>query len=212
MLKNKLKKALAITMTLVMGISLTVTSYAASTIKTTKTQNTNIYSMYTSFNYTEGSLWWKKTHKANFYAKFSKGYIIQLKNLSHTYEWNGSKDYRNSLTLQISKSMTVSETNSWSLTGELGFKVPVKVVEIAGKLGGSYSSEKTFSGMDACSSENILDKTAPKGYYALVAALKADLFNIEVTEGSKSLGTGKLLKYSTNKPYIMLRYDTRDFD
>ena len=199
-----------LTLTILMGIE--TNSYAATKIETSGTQFTNMYSKYSYFKTTEGALWWKKTHRYTFYAKFEKGYIIQLKNLSDTYEWNGANDYRPSMMLQISKTTTVSSTKSWSVTAELGFEVPVEAVTISGKLGGSYTSEKTYTTENTKASEHPLDRTSAKGYYAIVAAVKGDLFNVDVTKNGKSVRGGKLLKYTTSKPYIMIRYSEREFD
>lgn len=210
--KNKLRRMLAVMLTLVVLMGKGMNTYAATKIETSSTQFTNIYSKYSSFETTEGSMWWKKTHRYTFYAKFEKGYIIQLKNLSDTYEWKGANDYRTSLVVCVSRATTVSSTKSWSVTAELGFEVPVEAVTIGGKLGGSYTSEKTYQIEELRSSEHPLDKTSPKGYYAIVSAVKADLFNVDVTKDGEDAKGGKLLKYTTEQPYIMLRYSQREFD
>ena len=209
---NKLKKVVALVLTFILSMGLSMNTYAATTIERTEEQFTSTYGMYKSFNYTTGWGLWKKTHKAYFDATFKKGYIIQLKRITSVINWEGANDERQSLTFSISKSVNVSKSESWTNTVQVGGKLTILGQEIAPTLGGSYTEKTTYTREQIQSLACTLDRKSSAGYYALVSAVNADMFDVVVYEGGEKQGQGDLLKYAAKTPYIKLRYEKSQFD
>lgn len=165
----------------------------------------------------EKSGWWlwEKTtyYKSYNYLEDSYYYRLYFKNLSGTTYWdpNGPSS---SASISITSTQSVAETKSWSISGEIGLKVPVKAVEIAGKIGGSYSNSKTYTVSNSAIHARALDKNSPKGFYSLQAAMDADEYYLSVYSKDKASssysyqGSGNLLKYRANDTYVYLRYTT----
>lgn len=174
-------------------------------------QHTNIYSMYTSFTVTTGALWWKKQTNIQMTAKFNSAKVIMLGNLSGTISWAGSKSQSPSMSLGISQQQTVQETYSYSLTSELGYKAVLEGAEVSRNLGGNYTYAKTYEKTSGTSLEYTLDRSSAAGYYAIICAVNADLFDVTLVKDGATYSTGKMLKYQLSHPYKKLYFKNKSF-
>lgn len=174
-----------------------------------------------TYTYTKTETWdeWKlfpfNKHysKVEYYKRDYTVYRIYLKNISGTTYWDGGR-YSATGVVEISRTEKVSSTNAWQVSGDLGFKVPVKAAEVSGKLGGSYSKSKTYTTSDNQRHARTLDRQSPPGYYSLQAAINADEYKVYVYDRANtrsswsSQGYGYMLRYHTEDPYVYLRYTT----
>lgn len=209
-----IKLVVAVMMCMVVLVNFTFTTKAAMVFESTTDMNkqyTNIYSMYTPLTVTEGVLWWKKNVTYTMSAKFNRAVRIMVDNLSDTWEWKGSKSKISSLDIGVSEQVTVSSVKSYNVALDLGLKVPVKSVEISGKLGGSYTNSKTFSKTSQRSAEIHLDRNSAAGYYAVIAAVNADIFNESLTKNGKQYTSGKVLKFANPNLYKKVHYSRAPF-
>ena len=202
-----IKLVVAVMMCMVVLVNFTFTTKAAKVLETTTNTNkqyTNIYSMYTNFTVTEGCFLWKKIVSYNMSAKFDSAKLIMIENLSGVKYWNGENSYLNRMKVGISKQISVAKTTSTQVSKELGFVVPMKAEEVAKKLGGSYTNAKTYSKTIGTSLEYTINRSSKAGYYAVIACIGADAFNVKVTNNNtKKVSNGKMLKYSS--PYLIER-------
>lgn len=210
--ERKIQLIIAVMMCFVIAACYYTEVSAAKVVESTTDTNrqyTNIYSMYTTIRTTEGALWWKKDVTYTMSAKFNSAKLIMLQNLSGTKKWNGKNSDAVSLAIGVSKQTTVSKTYSYEITGELGFSVPLKAVEISGKLGGSYSNAITYERTVGTNSVYTLNRNSKAGYYAVISAINADLFDVTLNRDGKEYSKGKILKYASPVPYERLyRKDT----
>ncbi|MDE6698522.1 MAG: hypothetical protein K2J91_03490 [Lachnospiraceae bacterium] len=143
--------------------------------------------------------------------KFNSAKLIMISNLSGTMHWDGSASKSPSMTIGISKQQTVAKTYSFSMTSELGFQVPIKSLEISAKLGGSYTSAKTYERAIGTSAVYTLDKSSDAGYYAIIAAVNADVFDVTLTQNGNTCSRGKMLKYESTNTYKKLYYSPKSY-
>lgn len=199
---KKLKVFIACIVCIAVIIPAAMQAEAAKVLESTRDTNkqyTNIYSMYTSFTVTEGALWWKKTVNYNMSAKFNSAQLILINNLSGTKYWAGSKSDAIEMKIGISRQVSVKKTTSVEVSGSLGLNVPIKAVEVSGKLGGSYTKAETFEKTLGTSSEYTLSRNSKAGYYAVIAYIEADKFDVKVFNcKTKETSTGQILKYNSN--------------
>lgn len=197
-----IKLVVAVMMCMVVLVNFTFTTEAAKVLETTTNTNkqyTNIYSMYTNFTVTEGCLWWKEKVKYSMEAKFNSAKLIMVQNLSGLKYWAGSNSEAQEVKIGVSKQVTIEKTTSIQVCGKLKLSVPIKAVEVAGELGGSYTNTKTFQKTLGTSSEYTINRSSKAGYYAVIACIEADVFDVKVTNNNtKKVSNGKMLKYSSS--------------
>lgn len=209
---KKLRVFIACIVCIAVIIPAAMQAEAAKVLESTRDTNkqyTNIYSMYTSFTVTEGSLWWKKTVNYNMSATFNSAKLIMLGNLSGTKYWAGPNSNSVGLKLGVSRGVSIAKTTSVGVSGELGLRVPIKAVDVSGKLGGTYTKAETFEKTIGTSSQYTLNRSSRAGYYAVIAYIEADVFDVKVTNSkTKETSKGQILKYSS--PYVIERLYRKD--
>ena len=216
MSKKKIFKALlSIVFSVIIVVSLNVNTTAKPITKikviesTTKKQYTNIYSVYKRFKVPSSLFFWKKD-TYYLYAKFNSAKKIMVKDITGAIEWNGPSKEVPYIDIIYSNEISVSKTTSVELTKNIGVGVSIKAVEVSQQLGGSIMNAITFEEKDILTLSTRVDEKSPKGYYGIIAAVNADLFNITLEKGDKTY-TGKLLKLQSPNPYLTVYYSKSSY-
>lgn len=164
------------------------------------------YSFEKNHYFTTGALLWKTEWKANA-SKHSSMSRLFFRNLSGTTYW-GQKATK--AEIKITSTKTVSSTKTHTKSAELGLKVPVKAVEVSGKIGGSSSNAVTYTASNSASHARTLDRSSPKGYYSLQSTMNASKYKVKMykKDGSsyKYDSTGYMYSYRATSPYVYLRH------
>lgn len=167
-----------------------------------------------------GKLWWKVEWNDKYEgdALYHSSFIVMLGNLSGTKYWgnykNAAKTAR-TLTIGISKEITIGKAESVSVSGKLGFSVPVKAAKVSGEIGGEKVWSKTYQETYGTSSAYIIDTESKNGYYAVTHAANCDCYDVGMTKtdknGKKTYHKGRLVRFSSANGYERLWYSKNAF-
>lgn len=169
-----------------------------------------------------GILFWQESWTNRYLgtATYYSSFIVLLDNLSGTKYWgnyNNSQGTAQSMTIGVSKQTTVSGANSWTISGNIGYKVPVKAAEISADIGGSYTNSKTYAKTVGTSSAYEINTKSKNGYYAVTHAANCDSYSVNVRfysgkDPSKNYTiTGKLIRFENCNGYERLWYSKSSF-
>lgn len=118
------------------------------------------YSKYSTYSYSTGMLWWKKTYNCTVYKDSANYFTL----------WYGSSNVSTGFEYKNNTSIVLSQTNSFSLssqtTASLNSNVNVEACGIKAGIGGSLSSTSAQTWAVSSTSTRTIEKSAPKGYYS----------------------------------------------
>jgi len=170
---------------------------------------------------------WSKTtfcgpNAGNMYETWTATYDnwngqLIIRNLSGTKHWtnyNNAQKTAQTMTVGISKSITVSKTYSYKLSADLGLTKNSQNQTIAGKIGGDYTASKTYAKTEGTTSAYTLTTASKNGYYAVCHCVKADRYKTSYVKtgcAGEAKSSGKLYRFVTNNGYEELVYKTSAF-
>lgn len=120
------------------------------------------YYYYSSYSYTTGSLWWKKTYNVSVYKDSSQyvRYFYGNSSVSTGFEYKGN----------TSDSIVLSQTRSFSIgkqtVATLNPEISVESLGIKAGIGGSISTTSAASWDVSTTSSRTVGASAPIGYYS----------------------------------------------
>lgn len=136
--------------------------------------------------------------------------ILNIFLLRGTTYWDPSLS--SSAALSITTTQTVSSANSNTISANLGLKVPIKALELAGQVGYSNTSAYTYTQSNSITHTRTLDRNCPKGYYSLQSTVDADEYEVDLylKDGASYFynNTGRFVSFRKTTPYLYLRYTT----
>lgn len=141
-------------------------------------------------------------------------WIIMLKNLSGTKQWNNYKNAQHtaqSMSIGISSSRTAESTKSYTISKSSGLSVPLEAAKISAQIGGSYTNAKKYAKTVGTSSAYTINTNSKNGYYAITHCVNADRYNVKLSKNGKNYSSGKLLRYGSVNGYEKLWYSTSSF-
>ena len=175
------------------------TASAANVAASSDGESANIWSLYGTYSYTTGALWWKKTWNCRVYKNTRDFFLMFYTNAAQTSGF----DYKGDKTHTITLSQTRSFTLSSQTTATLNSSIDVEAAGIKSGIGGSVSATTAKTWGVSNSSTVVIEKSAPAGYYAYCVCL--DVMYLWIA-GTK-IGSVDIYAPKSAQPYRAVVYN-----
>ena len=118
------------------------------------------YKKYSTYSYSTGILWWKKTYNCTVYVD----------DVPYLCVWYGSDKVSTGFEYKNNGSVVLSQTRAFSLSSQtvstLNSNIDVSGCGIKSGIGGSISATKSVQWGVSNKSERTISANAPRGYYS----------------------------------------------
>ena len=118
------------------------------------------YNKHSTYSYTTGMWWWKKTHKCTVYVDSGNWFCV----------WHGNSKVSTGFEYKNNTEIVLSQTSSFSIGSQtvstLNASLDAEACGIKAGIGGSISKTSSQSWGVSNTSTRTIEKSAPKGYYS----------------------------------------------
>ncbi|MBR4496519.1 MAG: hypothetical protein IKP12_05250 [Acholeplasmatales bacterium] len=146
-----------------------------------------------------GSLWWKKYYKTEYYKVLGYDVYVYLAQLTPSALYDSSNS--SGMTISVTNTITVEETDSYSTSVNLGFDCKMEDKGFSLGLSRTHSQSITYSSSLSSTVSYTLDSNDQTGWYSIQSILTAEVIMCKI-----SSKTNKKAEYSFDHRSFFLNY------